>query len=213
MSSGIPCSIWRYYLLANRPEANDSVFLWDDFVSKTNSELLANLGNLVNRTTKFLKAKFGSTIPAFKESSVERDFIDRVNKELSEYNSHLESVKIKSALKSAMAISALGNLYLSESKLDNNLFMKENEKCGTVLNLALNIVYLLSSILNPFIPEAASQIQKQLNAPERKIPDTFTLDLLPGHVIGVPFLLFQRIEEDQMIALRERYSGSTQLKQ
>ena len=62
--SGIPASIWRYYLLASRPESTDAAFSWSDFVAKTNSELLANLGNFVNRATRFVAAKMDSLVPA-----------------------------------------------------------------------------------------------------------------------------------------------------
>ena len=207
MSTGIPCSVWRYYLLINRPETDDSVFLWEDLATKTNTELLANLGNLVNRSTKFLKAKFASVIPEYHETALERDFIGRINKELAEYNSLMDVVKLKGALRSAMAISALANLYLTESKLDNNLYLKERERCGTVLHFALNIVYLLSALLSPFIPETSEAMVKQLNAPARLIPATFGLDLLAGHVIGVPFLLFHKLEEEQINQLRAQFSG------
>lgn len=65
MGTGIPSEVWRYYLLVNRPEQQDTVFLWSDFVAKNNSELLANLGNFSNRLLKFLAgAGFGGKVPA-----------------------------------------------------------------------------------------------------------------------------------------------------
>ena len=64
MKSGIPSDVWRYYLLANRPERSDTQFTWEDFAEKNNSELLANLGNLVNRTLVFLKNNFEGKVPA-----------------------------------------------------------------------------------------------------------------------------------------------------
>jgi len=59
MSTNIPSEIWRYYMLCIRPEKSDSIFTWSDFASKNNNELLTNVGNLCNRTLKFLESKYG----------------------------------------------------------------------------------------------------------------------------------------------------------
>ncbi|EPZ30937.1 Methionyl/Leucyl tRNA synthetase domain-containing protein [Rozella allomycis CSF55] len=208
VDSGIPSSIWRYYLLSNRPEQDDSTFLWDDFAAKTNSELLANLGNFVSRTTKFLSAKYNGIVPNATLGDLENKFIEKINEELQVYNQNMEAVKIKAGLKSAMAISALGNLYLTEAKIDNNLFLNHRERCDTVLAFSLNIVYILSSLLYPFIPAACDSILEQLNAPLRFIPTAFSIDLLGGHQIGVPTHLFKKIEEAKIDELKKLYSGS-----
>lgn len=65
MATGIPCEVWRYYLLANRPEQQDTVFLWKDFVAKNNNELLKNLGNFSNRCLKFLSSSFEGKVPVY----------------------------------------------------------------------------------------------------------------------------------------------------
>ena len=65
MNSGIPSEVWRYFLLSNRPENHDTVFLWNDFVAKNNNELLANLGNFSNRALKFTNAAFEGKIPEY----------------------------------------------------------------------------------------------------------------------------------------------------
>ena len=65
MNTGIPSEVWRYYLLANRPEQQDTVFLWKDFVAKNNNELLKNLGNFSNRFLKFLASSFKGVVPAY----------------------------------------------------------------------------------------------------------------------------------------------------
>jgi methionyl-tRNA synthetase len=207
--SGIPVSVWRYYLLSNRPEANDSVFMWDDFVAKTNSELLANLGNFASRAVKFVSVKFNGVLPGVVIQDAERDLIKKVNAELAHYNEFLENVKLKAGLKSAMAISSLGNLYLTEVKLDNALFLNNPERCGSVMNVAINLLYLLSALFYPYIPDTSEDILKQLNAPLRTIPNEFELDILPGHKIGKPQHLFKRIEEAQANELRRKYSGGS----
>ena len=65
MKSGIPSEVWRYFLIGSRPENQDTVFMWNDFVAKNNNELLANLGNFSNRALKFTAAAFDSKVPEY----------------------------------------------------------------------------------------------------------------------------------------------------
>lgn len=65
MNSGINSEVWRYFLLSNRPENQDTVFMWNDFVAKNNNELLANLGNFSNRALKFTASAFNSKVPVY----------------------------------------------------------------------------------------------------------------------------------------------------
>lgn len=79
MKSGIPSEVWRYFLLINRPENQDTVFTWNDFIAKNNNELLANLGNFSNRALKFTVASFKGVIPAYGSTEYEKadeTFID-----------------------------------------------------------------------------------------------------------------------------------------
>jgi methionyl-tRNA synthetase len=208
MDSGIPVSVWRYYLISNRPETSDSVFTWDDFATRTNSELLANLGNFVNRTLKFLKAKYQSVVPEYNlEDKETKDLIPAVNQQLVLYGQNLEAVKLRAGLKCAMDISGMGNAYLQDNKLDNNLFEQNPIRCQTVMVVAVNLIYLLSALLYPYIPSSSEEMCKQLNAPMRMIPDQFGIDILPGHGLGSPDHLFKRIDEKKMDQLRQKYGG------
>ena len=206
--TGIPADVWRFYLFSNRPETSDSVFTWADFVSKTNHELLANLGNFVNRSLKFLKNKYAGILAEVHLIDNDREFMKRVQSELSNYIAHMESVELKDGLRCAMAVSRLGNLYLTDNKLDNKLFDTDPQRCGTVVNVTINLVYLLSALIYPFMPQTTEHILSQLNAPLRRLPDEFKLDLLPGHEIGVPAHLFSRIDESMIEVYRVRYGGS-----
>ena len=58
IKTGIPVEVWRYYLLINRPENQDTNFLWADFIAKNNNELLASLGNFSNRLLKFIASNY-----------------------------------------------------------------------------------------------------------------------------------------------------------
>ena len=208
VESGIPSSVWRYYLLSNRPENNDSSFTWDDFAAKTNAELLANLGNFVNRILKFLKSKYNGKLPETSFDEKDKEFMAAVTSELSNYNDLMENVKLKSGLKSVMSISSLANSYLQDSKIDTKLFKEYPQKCATVVNVGVNVVYLLSALLEPFMPVISEKICDQLNAPKRLIPEMFQCDLFGGHCIGEVSHLFSRIDQDTVEALRMKYNGT-----
>ncbi|KAJ1920475.1 methionine--tRNA ligase mes1 [Mycoemilia scoparia] len=214
--TGVPSDVWRYYLLSNRPETSDTVFTWSEFISRNNNELLANLGNLISRITKFVDStdKYGGVLPPVDPQRIapgadtyDRCFIDDVNTLLAKYIEAMDGVHLKAGLRLAMELSARGNQYLQESKLDNSLFSEHRAQCNTVVSLVINFVYLLSSVFHPYMPSTSSAIAKQLNAPERKITDTFELELLAGHVIGKPEYLFTRIDDKKETEWRKKYGG------
>lgn len=107
-----------------------------------------------------------------------------------------------------MAVSGEGNRFLQDNKLDNNLFANYPEKAAAVIGFGLNLVYLLSALIYPYMPATTESIISQLNAPLRVIPDVWDVeDLLPGHVIGKAAYLFSKIDEKQEEIWRSRYGG------
>jgi len=123
METGIPSEVWRYYLLINRPESQDTIFLWEDFVAKNNNELLANLGNFSNRLLKFVASSFKGIVPAYGNDvsqvgeavvfhADDKTFFDTLFDKFNKYVSLMEAVKLKDGLKVAMEYSAECNGYL-----------------------------------------------------------------------------------------------------
>lgn len=209
VETGVPASVWRFYLLAIRPETNDSMFSWSDFALKVNTDLLANLGNFVNRTLKFLKGKYRGEVPTYNFTSVENDLIEKIDSILLEYSQSLENVKIREGLRLVLELSRLGNQYLTDSKLDNTLFETQREKCSTLMAFCVNIIYHLATLIHPYMPTTSDSILEQLHAPLRKLSEKFTMDILPGHCIGTPTHLFSKIEDKQVEELREKYKGKS----
>lgn len=209
--TGVPPSVWRYFLLSSRPETGDTQFIWKDFVTKNNSELLSNFGNFVNRIVKFVNAKYGGVIPDYTSGMADPSFLPykaQINALLSSYNEEMGSVHIRSGLEKVMLISGEGNRFLQDNKLDNKLFNDHPKKAAAVVGYSLNLVYLLSAIAYPFMPATAISITKQLNAPLRSIPNTWAPeDLLPGHVIGEAAYLFSKIDDKKEEEWRLKYGG------
>ncbi|CZT13000.1 probable MES1 Methionyl-tRNA synthetase [Rhynchosporium graminicola] len=211
--TGVPPSVWRYYLLSNRPETGDSQFEWKAFIAGNNSELLANLGNFVNRLVKFVNAKLGGVIPEFDASYTDESydftgFINDVNVLLAEYVTEMEAVHLRSGLKKLMEISAKGNLILA-GRLDTANLTNSTERTNAIIGLALNLAYLLASLSSPFMPATAVSITEQLKAPLLSIPDKWSPGALPGgHKIGKAAYLFTRIPDEKEEEWRGKYGGT-----
>lgn len=118
VKSGIPAEVWRYYLLASRPESSDSTFLWDQFTAANNNELLASLGNYVQRSLTLVKSSFGGVVPRAAGTPAPADdkFVADVNEQTAVYVKLLEAVQIKEALRTVMKIAAIGNTYTQHSQ-------------------------------------------------------------------------------------------------
>ena len=108
-STKIEKEVWRYYLLANRPEQADAMFMWNDLKEKNNAELLANLGNFVNRVLSFCAARMEGIIPKVaKDTAVGLALGAKIGPLVSEYVTAMDKIKIKDGLKTVMAISRIG---------------------------------------------------------------------------------------------------------
>lgn len=238
--TGVPADVWRYYLISSRPESGDTQFEWKTFIQKNNSELLANLGNFVNRLIKFTIAKYDSTVPDYgpalnkptshqenSTSSAEtsspdpdtfKTFIADISNLLNSYISEMESVSLRSSLSIAMSLSARGNLFLQQNRLDNALVASHPTHAAGVVGLGLNLIYLLASCIAPFMPTTASSILEQLGSPPQlTLPEgdeaaglSWSPDrhFLPaGHRIGKAAYLFSRIDEKKENEWRDMFGG------
>ncbi|KAK3365674.1 methionyl-tRNA synthetase [Lasiosphaeria ovina] len=211
--TGIGPSVWRYYLLSNRPESSDTQFEWSGFATSNNNELLANLGNFVNRVIKFVNAKLDGAIPEFSSSYTDESFdfpgwIAGVNTLLAEYNKEMETVHLRAGLKKMMEISSQGNLLL-QYRLDNANLVSHPERTKTVIGLALNLSALLASLCSPYMPGTGEAIVRQLNTDLKFIPDTWEPEALkPGHKLGKAEYLFQRIDDKKIAEWKEKYGGT-----
>ncbi len=167
-STGISSEVWRYYLLANRPEQADTDFKWDDFMAKNNNELLSNLGNFVNRVLKFSAKNFKLKTPKFIQSEdlyVDRDreLLANTRKLISEYLNSLENVKIKDGLRIFMEISSLGNVYLQETE-PWAIIKTKPERASNILFLMVNFVRLLGCLAEPYMPSFSAKLYELINS-------------------------------------------------
>ncbi|KAI3962715.1 hypothetical protein MKW92_008913 [Papaver armeniacum] len=223
----IPSGVWRYYLLTNRPEVSDTLFTWKDLQAKLNSELLANLGNFINRVLSFIAKPsglgYGSIIPdaANAEShSLTKALAEKVGKLVEQYVEAMEKVKLKQGLKTAMSISSEGNCYLQDNQFWK-LYKEDPASCAIVMRTSVGLVYLLASLLEPFIPSFSVDVVKQLNLPS-ELPLSLSdengdisrarrpWEIIPsGHKIGVPEPLLKNwYKDEEVVFFREKFAGS-----
>lgn len=124
----------------------------------------------------------------------------------------MDGTKLRSGLSTAMSISSRGNQYLQDSGLDTALLTNQPERCAEVLINAINLIYLLSVIFHPFMPTTSTDILRQLNAPARSLPMSFSIDILPGHKLGKAEHLFKKIENIDGVqekAWQKRFGGDS----
>ncbi|KAL9590776.1 MAG: hypothetical protein Q9203_000414 [Teloschistes exilis] len=209
----VPADVWRYYLLKNRPETGDAQFEWKSFIEGNNTELLAKLGNFVNRVIKLVNSKiYSSVIPDYraKHSDFAFDKAKReINDLLKQYLADMEAVNLRAGLQSAMQIAQAGNNFLQSNGFDNKLAANEPEKAAAVTGIAINIIYLCASVFEPYLPATSKSILEQLQAPFLAIPDQWTADdIKPHHQIGKAKYLFSQIDPAKEDEWRELFGGT-----
>ncbi|XP_053410935.1 methionine--tRNA ligase, cytoplasmic isoform X1 [Nycticebus coucang] len=210
--TGIPADIWRFYLLYIRPEGQDSAFSWTDMLLKNNSELLNNLGNFINRAGMFVSKFFGGYVPEMVLTPDDQRLLAHVTLELRHYHQLLEKVRIRDALRSILTISRHGNQYIQVNEPWKRIKGTEadRQRAGTVTGLAVNIAALLSVMLQPYMPLVSASIQAQLQLSPLAcsvLLTKFLCTLPAGHQIGTVSPLFQKLENDQIESLRQRFGG------
>ncbi|TDL14426.1 methionyl tRNA synthetase [Rickenella mellea] len=214
--TGIPVSVWRFYLLWIRPENQDAAFSWAECIAANNNILLKNFGNFINRITSFVAKNYDSIIPDGGDpegplslnDEHDADFIGDVNSLLHDYIDAMEAVKLRHGLQLLMQLSSRGNGYLQAAGLNTALKTSDPKRCAQVVTRAINLIYILSVLAEPFIPGTSASILSQLNAPARSVPESFSIDILPGHHIGKPAHLFKPIDEKMAETWRTKFEGT-----
>ncbi|KAL9613976.1 MAG: hypothetical protein Q9167_001525 [Letrouitia subvulpina] len=209
----VPPDVWRYYLLKNRPETGDTQFEWKYFIEQNNSELLAKLGNFVNRVIKLVNSKiYNSIIPNYLDRFSDEVFEKpkkEINEYLKQYLQDMECVNLKAGIQTAMQIAQAGNNFLQSNSFDNKLAANEPAKAAAVTGIAINIIYLCASIFEPYLPATSKSILEQLQAPFLPIPDHWTADdIKPGHQIGKAKYLFSQIDPKMEEEWRNLFGGT-----
>ena len=189
--------VLRYALTASSPETKDADFTWADFQTKNNSELVAILGNFVNRAFVLIDKNFGSVVPPKGEGTgLEADLMAAVAEIPAKLAVALENYKFRDALVLAMEIARLGNKYLAEAE-PWKIMKEDPAKAGTVLNYAVQLVAQASIALEPFIPFSAQKLRSALGMENFEWSSIGDFEVITaGTSLQNPGLLFEKIEDE-----------------
>ena len=188
--------VLRYTLCANAPETKDNDFTWKDFQSRNNNELVATLGNFVNRAAVLTHKFFEGRVPAQGElQEIDHDTLRQAAEFPAKIGELIESYRFRDALAEVLNLARLGNKYLAETQ-PWHLIKTDVARTGTVLNIALQLAAALAPVLQPFLPESAQKLAAMLNSSIGVWASAAELNVLPsGHVLQTPELLFAKIED------------------
>ncbi|KAL6736974.1 hypothetical protein Aduo_010656 [Ancylostoma duodenale] len=209
--TGIEADVWRFYLLYMRPESQDTSFSWDDFALKVNSELLANLGNFINRALSFLSNNFGGIVPEMQLTDIDLELLMGVQADSVEWDQLMNAVRQKDAVRTVLAMSRRGNQYMQSQQPWVLMKGSESEKkrAATVIGVAANISYHLAVVLHPIMPKVSARIRAQCGAERLPAFSTYPISYLkPGHKIGTPTPLFTKMESAKITEWKTKFGGA-----
>ena len=155
--------VLRYVLCANAPETKDNDFTWKDFQARNNSELVAILGNFVNRAVVLTHKYFGGKVPAdLRPEAVDKETLAQIPAMKKAVEENLENYKFREALKEAMNIARLGNKYLTDTE-PWKVAKTDMDRTASILNVSLQICADLAIVFEPFLPFSAGKLRDILN--------------------------------------------------
>ncbi|MBN2747400.1 MAG: methionine--tRNA ligase [Bacteroidales bacterium] len=193
--------VLRYVLTANAPETKDNDFTWKDFQQRNNSELVAVLGNFVNRALVLTSKYFSGKVPPRNQlTEYDQKVLDELKDFPERIASQLETFHFREALKETMNLARLGNKYLADTE-PWKVVKTDISRVETILNIALQIVGNLTIVGNPFLPFSMERLRKMVGLTETEWRFSGDTDILKaGQQLNEASLLFEQIEDSAVQA-------------
>ena len=193
--------VLRYVLTANAPETKDNNFTWKDFQDRNNNELVAVYGNFVNRALQLTKKYFNGVVPECDElQEVDLKTIEEFKDVKQKVEALLDTFKFRDAQKEAMNLARIGNKYITDCE-PWHVAKTDMERVKTILYLSLQLVANLEIAFEPFLPFSSARLREMLNITDTDWAQLGSTELLkPGHQLGTPALLFEKIEDEAINA-------------
>ena len=216
IETGIPADAWRFYIYYNRPERQDFQFMWKDFQEKMNSELIGNLGNLVNRTLLFVNKYYNGVIP---DGKIDEELWAKVHEHEEKITACLEWAEIKEAFREIFAISDIANKAFQAAEP----WKTRNTEPEKAANLIFNLCYVIKDLMimaNPYMPQYTQKVMGYFGKSIRETTisqEDLTADALDWSDIGkkeglssicATEVYFKPMDDKTMCAFREKFSGN-----
>ena len=201
--------VLRYVLTATAPETKDNDFTWKDFQARNNNELVAILGNFINRVTVLTHKYFEGRVPTLMElTEYDQAVIDELAAAPAKVSASIENYRFREALGEVMNVARLGNKYLAETE-PWKVIKTDEDRVRTILYISLQIAANIEILIEPFLPFTADKLQKMLNYGGHLWANAGSIHLLKrGHQLNEPVLLFSKIEDDVVQAQIDKLNNS-----
>jgi methionyl-tRNA synthetase len=206
----LPPDVWRYYLIANAPESDDSSFTWETLAVSVNKDLADTFGNFVNRALTFTERRFGGEVPdGGADGSEEQRLRADIDAGIAALTARLGEMEFRKAAAELRALWARGNEYF-DRKQPWAQIKTDRDDAAVTLRTCINLIVLFARLSAPVMPFTAEGLLDALGVPAdaRNWPDAFDPAVLPaGHSVSVPGVLFAKLTDDDVAAWRERFGG------
>ena len=201
--------VLRYVLCSSAPETKDNDFTWRDFLDKNNNELVAILGNFVNRTLVLTGKYFDNKVPEQGELlPIDIECLKEMNAGQQQIADSMERYRFRESLAAMMDVARTGNKYLADTE-PWKIYKTDPKRVETILYNALEICAKLSYLMEPFMPHKAAELRKMLNIDAALWTDIADKQLLQtGHILGEAALLFEKMEEDVIVKQIEKLNAT-----
>jgi len=195
----------RYTLTANAPETKDNDFTWKDFQARNNNELVAILGNFINRVVVLTNKYYDGKVPAIGNlTEVDSETLEQLGKYPDIISRSIERYRFREAGQELMNLARLGNKYLADAE-PWKVIKVDEERVKTIMNVALQIAAGLAVLSEPFLPFTATKLKNILNINLNTVEGPYWKDvssekvlLEPDHQINQAELLFRKIEDSEI---------------
>lgn len=210
-----PADYWRYYLMANCPESDDSDFTFAHFAAIINKDLADILGNFANRSLSLIHKYFDGTLPVvLTPATLDQVLFDKVSDLVTAYQASLAALKFRQACSQLRSLWVIANEYITCQEPWKTIKNNPNE-AAICLSHCVWLLRLFAILGQPIMPVTSNQILKLLNDPlEETLTSTpFSEGLnfapyLANHPVGDPIRLFEKIDDDRVNELTAEYSGN-----
>ena len=208
--------VLRYALTANAPETKDNDFTWKDFQARNNNELVAILGNFINRVAVLTQKYYEGEVPAAGTlNATDSETLQQLSELTQKIEQSLERYRFREAQQELMNIARLGNKYLADEE-PWKLIKTDAERVKTVMYVALQVATALAITSEPFLPFTSEKLKNILQLGTtawEQVKQNPTALLPTGHKIGMATLLFEKIEDAAIAKQLERLEKTKQANQ
>jgi methionyl-tRNA synthetase len=207
--TGIPTDLWRFYLLLNRPEKNDSAFIWSDFFTRVNADFINNIGNMANRALVYLFKNFEGRISDAPRAEQEEQFATACREAIEVITSELEELHLRNALRLILALGNEGNKYF-QNAAPWVVIKQDRNRAHSIVSQLVYLVRSMSVLIEPYMPETASKLWEILGIEQPTWDQASQFEGLGGHAIHKPAIIHHNLDLKQAAVFHKQFSGEVE---